>query len=124
MPTTVSDWIALGSLIAAALLFVLGLVDLIATWGTKTKIKDAADAAAGVGKKISTDTANAAAKDGNLEDHAALDFSGQWKALAELATALKDLDRSTRLLTLSLAFLAVAGVTESLTAIGEGIAAS
>ena len=60
--------------------------------------------------------------DKSLKEYAGLDLSGNWEAPAKLVTALKDLDRSTRLLLLSLAFLAVSVATVGLDAIGTGLA--
>lgn len=50
------------------------------------------------------------------------DFTGAWNALAALAAALKDLDRSSRLFLMSLAFLAVAAVGAGFDSVAEAIA--
>lgn len=72
------------------------------------------DKAATVSETVNKDT-------GTLEEHAGIDFKGQWEALAALATALKDLDRSTRLLLLSLAFMAVGAATTGLTDLASAV---
>jgi hypothetical protein len=106
--------VAWTSVIASGVLFLAGLFELVVSWRTNSQVRTAADNAAKVG---------AFNKDpGSLEEHAGIDFKGQWEALAALATALKDLDRSTRLLLLSLAFMAVAGATIGLANIGSGLA--
>jgi hypothetical protein len=109
--------ISIISLVCAVILFLLGLIEYFRTWSTKEKIAVAAGKAAGLAQETNASTEE-------LEKHAGIDFKGQWEALAALATALKDLDRSTRLFVLSLAFLAVGGVTRGLEAIGTGLAAS
>ncbi len=112
-----TDFVTGFSAVAAAVLFVAGLADLVMTWSPSTKAKEAVVKATAV-----ADTANASKE--SLSAHSGIDFKGNWEALAALAAALKDLDRSTRLFTLSLAFLAVAGATIGLTTIGDGLAAT
>lgn len=109
---TLIAWV---SIAAAAVLFVVATVDLVAGWNrteaTKTAVKEGADKA----KDLSTSSTS------DLKEYAGLDLKGNWEALAALATSLKDLDRSSRLYTLALAFLAVAGATVGLDAIGQGL---
>lgn len=114
------ETIANVSVAGATILFIAGLVDLLMSWGdtkdVKTAVKDGAKQARDVAQKAEESTSN-----DSLQEYAGLDLSGNWKALAELATALKDLDRSSRLFMISLAFLAVAGATVGLDAIGTGL---
>lgn len=113
MVTTIA-WFALA---AAAVLFLVGVIDLVQSWGRTEKAKEALKEGTQKLKDVSADKAT-------LEEYAGVDVKGTWEALAKLATALKDLDRSSRLFTLSLAFLAVAGATVGLEAIGTGLAAA
>jgi exopolyphosphatase/pppGpp-phosphohydrolase len=111
---TMIAWV---SLAAAAVLFVVGVVDLAQSWGRTEQTKEALKEGTQKLKEVSADKST-------LEEYASVDVKGTWEALAKLATALKDLDRSSRLFTLSLAFLAVAGATVGLDAIGSGLAAA
>lgn len=108
------DFLTLASVIAAIALFLLGLVEYVRTFAATKDVKDATANAAARAKEVN---ASAAA----LEQQSAIDLKGHWEALAALATALKDLDRSTRFFLLSLAFLAVGGTTLGLDAIGTGL---
>ncbi|MFG3602509.1 hypothetical protein [Micromonospora chersina] len=98
-----TDMVTWVSLVAAAILFILGAVDLVMSWGTTKATKDAVAKAAAVAESTNENATT-------LQEQSAVDFKGAWEALAALATAIKDLDRSARLLVLSLAFLAVAAV--------------
>lgn len=111
------DFVIGFSAIASALLFAAALIDLALTWKPKAAAQKAVAGAAVTSQTIVDSEAG-------LKEHAGVDLKGNWEALAALAVALKDLDRSTRLFTLSLAFLAVAGTTLGLTEIAEGIGAS
>ncbi|MFD4351491.1 hypothetical protein ACFWPX_02980 [Nocardia sp. NPDC058518] len=105
------------SVVAAAVLFLVGIVDLAIGWTAKGPVRTAADNAAKI-EQAATENKE------TLERHSGIDLKGQWEALAALAAAMKDLDRSSRLFFLSLAFLAVAGVTVGLSNIGAGIGAA
>lgn len=112
--------IAIVSVTCAGLLFVAGCVDLFESWKdtkeTKTAVKQGAEKA----KSVAEASADNPGSEG-VKEYAGLDLKGNWEALAALATALKDLDRSSRLFTLSLAFLAVAGATVGLDSIATGL---
>lgn len=116
-------------IVGAAILFIVGLVDLITSWAettaAKTVLKEAATQAKEASEKAAeiTDSTKTDEEKKALKEYAGLDLSGNWEALAKLATALKDLDRSTRLFVLSLAFLAVSGATVGLDAIATGLGA-
>lgn len=109
------ELIAWSGVIAGIILFLAGVYELITGWRSNDRVRAAADSAAKVGENVNKDPET-------LQEHAGIDFKGQWEALAALATALKDLDRSTRLFFLSLAFMAVAGATVGLDSVGSGIA--
>jgi hypothetical protein len=111
------ELIAWSGVIASIILFVAGLYELVIAWRSNDHVRAAADSAAKLGEDVNKDPET-------LQEHAAIDFKGQWEALAALATALKDLDRSTRLFFLSLAFMAAAGATVGLDSIGSGLASS
>ncbi|MCA2211377.1 hypothetical protein [Jidongwangia harbinensis] len=98
-----TDHVAWVSLVAAALLFLLGMADTALSWHTTQTAKKAVANAAAIAKENNKSSTT-------LEQQSAIDYKGSWEALASLATALKDLDRSSRLFVLSLAFLAVAAV--------------
>lgn len=98
-----TDAVTWFSLFAAAILFILGAADLMTSWKTTKAAKDAVTKAAAVAESANENATT-------LQEQSAVDFKGAWEALAALATAMKDLDRSARLLVLSLAFLAVAAV--------------
>src|SRR5207245_468193 len=95
--------------------FAAGMYELVTSWKTNGQVRAAADKAATVSQTVNEDTAT-------LEEHAGIDFKGQWEALAALATALKDLDRSTRLLLLSLAFLAIGAAGIGLADLASAVA--
>ena len=108
--------LVVGSSIAMAIvLFAAGLIDLIQAWSTRKTTKEAVEAAATLAKSANADT-------DSLKAQSAPDFTGAWNALAALATALKDLDRSSRLFLLSLAFVAVAGAGAGIDGIADAIA--
>lgn len=112
-----SNVIAWVSVVAGVILFLAGIGELIVSWRTNTNVRAAANNAAKVGEDVNKTP-------GSLEEHAGIDFKGQWEALAALATALKDLDRSTRLLLLSLAFLAVAAASSGVAEVASAVAGS
>jgi len=109
------DLVAWASVIASIVLFLAGIYELVISWKTNGRVRAAADSAASVSGSVTANTET-------LAEHAGIDFKGQWEALGALATALKDLDRSTRLLLLSLAFMAVAAAIVGLESVGEGLA--
>jgi hypothetical protein len=111
------ELIAWSGVIASVILFLAGVFELFIAWRSNDRVRAAADSAAKVSENVNTDAKT-------LQEHAGIDFKGQWEALAALATALKDLDRSTRLFFLSLAFMAVAGATVGLDSVGSGLASS
>lgn len=105
-----------GSLIAAGVLVVLGVIDILLKWRSEAATRGAIEKAAGQAGTIAEIT-----DPNELGEFAGIDFKANWEALASLATAIKDLDRSSRLFVLALAFVAVAGATVGLESIGEGI---
>lgn len=109
--TDVVTWV---SVLGAAVLFVLGVVDLALSWRTVQTAKGAVAKAAAIAESSNADAAT-------LEAQSAVDFKGAWEALAALAAALKDLDRSSRLFVLSLAFLAVAAAASGVGAIAGAV---
>jgi Flp pilus assembly protein TadG len=111
-----TDVVAWLSLSAAGILFILGLVDLTLSWRAASTARDAVANAATLAQDSTASTAT-------LEQQSAIDFKGAWEALASLATAMKDLDRSSRLFVLSLAFLAVAATAAGLGEIAGAVAA-
>lgn len=115
-PSGGAEIIVWAALIAAAALVVLGIVDIILKWKSESATRDAIAKAA----EQAEDVASKKTKT-ELEEYASVDLKGNWEALASLATAIKDLDRSSRLFVLALAFVAVAGGTAGLEAIGAGI---
>jgi hypothetical protein len=102
----VTDAVTWVSLIASATLFTLGVVDLCLSWKAVKLVKSAVAKAALVAEGTNEN-------EERLKQQAAIDFKSAWEPLAALALAIKDLDRSSRLLVLSLAFLAVAALTSS-----------
>ena len=106
-------WVGLAG---AVLLFVAACFDLIASWCTTRRIRDAADAAVEL-------AGDAGSEPGNLQRQSAFDVASHWDALARVAATLKDLDRGSRLFVLSLAYLTVAGLTVGLASIGDGLSA-
>jgi hypothetical protein len=111
--TITVTWFALS---AASVLLILGLVDLAITWNTTNAAKDAVGKAAAIAT-VSNENAD------TLQAQSAVDFKGAWEALASLAAALKDLDRSSRLFMMSLAFFAVAAAAAGLGEIADAVAA-
>jgi hypothetical protein len=111
----VTDAVSIVAIVASALLFLAGLVDIATSWTAAKATAVAIQRAATTAQQTNESAAT-------LEAQSATDFKGAWEALASLASALKDLDRSTRLLVLALAFLAVAatasGLGELATALG------
>src|ERR1700742_324078 len=105
------------SIVASAILFAAGMYELVTSWRTNAQVRAAADKAATVSERVNENTAT-------LAEQAGIDFKGQWEALAALATALKDLDRSARLLLLSLAFLAIGAASIGLTDLASAIAST
>ena len=104
------------SLAAAGILLMLGLADLAISW----RASDAAMKA--VVTEVATLTRQSRDDTGTLDTQAAIDVKGAWEALASLAAALKNLDRSSRLVVLSLAFIAVAAFAAGVGDIAEAIA--
>lgn len=111
-----ADLIAWASVGASTVLFLAGMYEIVISWRTNGKVRAAADKA--------TTTSQSVADDTTLEAQSGIDFKGQWEALAALATALKDLDRSTRLLLLSLAFMAVAAATVGISDVAAAVAST
>src|SRR4051794_38708624 len=109
--TDVVVWFALS---AAAILLLLGLVDLAVTWPATRATKDAVAKAAMVAESSNNNA-------DTLKQQSAIDFKGAWDALASLTTALKDIDRSSRLIVLSLAFFAVAAVASGVGEIADAV---
>jgi exopolyphosphatase/pppGpp-phosphohydrolase len=105
------------ALVLSVVAFIIGCVDLYQSWNTNKITKDAIKNAAEVSK---TSTASAE----ELQKQSAIDFKGTWEALGKLATALKDLDRSSRLFVISLAFLAVAAAAAGAGEISNAIAST
>ncbi|GGQ83247.1 hypothetical protein [Couchioplanes azureus] len=110
--TTVVTW---ASLLGAAILFLVGAVDLAISWRTTKTAKDAVAKAAAIAESTNENVAT-------LREQSAVDVKGSWEALAALATAIKDLDRSSRLFVLSLAFLAVAAAAAGIGEVAEAVA--
>ena len=100
----------------AIVVFLIAVVDLVLSWKPVADTKTALGTAASAAK---ADTAQG--NKGGLTPHSAPNFKDSWEALASLATALKDLDRSSRLFVISLALLAVAGVTLGLDNVGDAV---
>ncbi|MGJ4844691.1 hypothetical protein [Leifsonia sp. Le1] len=118
MTDNITNVIAWFSMIAASIVFLAAVIDLVTTWSGRQKATNAVAA----GSEKVKDIAEATPGSDKAKEYAGIDFKGSWEALGSLATALKDLDRSSRLFMLSLAFLAVAGATVGLQAIGTGLA--
>lgn len=95
--------VAIVALVLSVFVFVVACVDLIQSWTTASSTKAALKNAAEIAKRTNPNS-------DELEKQSAVDFKGSWEALAKLAAGLKDLDRSSRLFVISLAFLAVAAV--------------
>lgn len=106
-------WIATAM---SVIVFLIGVVDLILSWKPKADAKAALGKAAAKAKEVT-----AVEPEGDLTPQSAT-LKESWEALANLATALKDLDRSSRLFIVSLALLAVAGVALGLDNVGDAIA--
>src|SRR4051794_14350106 len=98
--------------------FIVGCVDLKQSWNSSKVAKAAIETAA----KRSEETTSTTVPDDQLQKQSAIDFKGTWEALGKLATALKDLDRSSRLFVLSLAYLAVAAAAAGAGEISNAIA--
>ena len=107
------NWVAALALAMSVILFVLACLDLRETWAASKTLKDKAEEAVGSATTASSD---------DPQTQSMIDISEAWKALATLATALKDLERSTRFFVLSLAFLAVAALGSGLDQLAEAIA--
>lgn len=102
MTIEVFAWISSG---AAAAVFALGVIDVILSWRPRRDATRALANAASEAKSISE-------SEGGLQQHSnTQSLKSSWEALASLATALKDLDRSTRLFVISLALFAITGTT-------------
>lgn len=104
------------TVVMGIILFVVAMLDIGLTW------KATIDAKKAVGK-VAEDTKNKAEAQQGLVPQAGPDFKSAWEGLASLAAALKDLDRGSRLLVLSLAFLAVAGVLTGVDTVADAIKA-
>lgn len=102
------SWI---TVVLGALVIVIALADLVRSWRPAAKVRESIE--------ISLDKSDVS-QDG-LSEQAGTDFSGTWEGLAKLATALKDLDRSSRLLFIGLALLALGGTLIGVEAIAEAI---
>lgn len=103
-----------GCVSASGILFLAALIELVISWRANSRVRDATDQAAAMSEKASESKQT-------LEEHAGIDFKGQWEALAALASALKDLDRTTRLLLLSLAFMAIGAASLGLTDLAAAV---
>lgn len=114
---SVTDVVVWAATAAGVVTFLMGVLEWFESRSAKSKVKHAADSAGVVATEQN-------ASPENLARHGSVDFKGQWEALAALAKALKDLDASTRLLVVSLAFLGVSGATAGLEAIGTGLGTS
>jgi hypothetical protein len=110
-----TDTVTWFSLAAAIVLFLLAAIDVGLSWATTKAAQDAVAKAAAVAQQANENSET-------LQQQSAVDFKGAWEALAALAAALKDLDRSSRLFVLSLAFLAVAAVGAGMGEIADAIA--
>ncbi|ODU64857.1 MAG: hypothetical protein BGO97_12995 [Micrococcales bacterium 70-64] len=98
---------------AGVLLVILATIDLILTWVAEAAVRKAAKAAAQKSVTVDGDrVALAEFGDG---------FGKTVDAIAKLAGALKDLDRSTRLYVLAVTFFALSGVIESIAAITAAV---
>lgn len=98
---------------AGVLLVVLATIDLILTWVAESAVRKAAKAAAQKSVTVNgNQTILAEFGDG---------FGKTVDAIAKLAGALKDLDRSTRLYVLAVTFFALSGVIESIAAITAAV---
>lgn len=118
--------IGTASAMAAGILFLAGLFALVQSWKPQKELKAKAEQVAGVvanATESATKAVEGAGDKAKLQEYASLDFKGSLEGVAALATALKDLDQSSRLFTLALAFLAVAAATVGFDAIGTGLAA-
>lgn len=107
------------SLLFAIVLFVSGCFQVALSWRTtktaKTETAKAAIAqATTIAEKSSASTTTA-------RQQSVTGINDAWQALASLATALKDLDTSSRQFVLSLAFLAVAAVAAGVGKIAEAV---
>lgn len=98
----------------AVIVFLFALMDLIHSWKPRADTKNALASAASKAK-------SSTAEGGGLQPQAASSFKDSWEALASLATALKDLDRSSRLFVVSLALLALAGAALGVDSISDAV---
>lgn len=114
MPEVDSGLVAGVALILAVILFIAACIDLITSWGAVSNTKSAAT-------KAATNAKNSDGTQEGLQEQAGTNFKEAWEALASLASALKDLDRSSRLFVLSLAFFAVAAASVGLSDVAEAI---
>lgn len=109
-----SEAISWVGLIGAGILLICGVVDLVMTWSTKSKIRHVTDSVAEGASREVPDT-------GGLQPQSAVDITNSVDAIAKLAAALKDLDRTSRLFVLSLTFLAVAAAATGLNDIAQAL---
>lgn len=109
-----SDVISWVGLIGAGILLLCGVVDLVVTWSTKSRIRQVTDS-------VAEGASNQAPANGGLQPQSVIDITDSVDAIAKLAAALKDLDRSSRLFVLSLTFLAVAAAATGLNDIAEAL---
>lgn len=111
MTIGIFSWICVS---LAVIVFLAALADLVQSWRPRADAKDALASAASAAKTSTRDT-------GGLQPHSSSNLKESWEALASLATALKDLDRSSRLFVISLALLAVAGTTLGLDSVSDAV---
>jgi hypothetical protein len=111
----VIDAVVYFSLAAAAAVLLLGVTDLIISWRVALAAKNTlAVTAARLGPERTKD-------DSQNSILGPADLKGALDALAAFANALKDLDRSARLLLLSLAFVTIAAASAGVGAIADAV---
>lgn len=109
-----SEAISWVGLVGAGILLICGVVDLVVTWSTKSKIRQVTDSVAEGASQVAPNT-------GGLQPQSVADVTDSVDAIAKLAAALKDLDRTSRLFVLSLTFLAVAAAATGLNDIAQAL---
>lgn len=112
----VTDVITWGSLGAAGVLFCLGVAEMWWSRSTRLDARTTAKEAAARAKEMAAQTDAQ-----GLQGASVTELSNLWEGLSKLATALKDLDRSSRMFVLSLAFLAIAAGANGLENVAEAI---
>lgn len=111
---SVASILAWTTLVGGGLVLILALIDIVLGWRPQKNAK------AAIGRAAAAANQNTA-PNGGLNPQAGVNFKDSWEALAKLATALKELDRSSRLFVISLGLFAIAGATIGVETIAQAI---